>query len=97
MRVKLRVASSYVMRRSTQAPSHAPMGMAAAYWAGMRDIFYASTNDDALRFGSFDDSMILAELKKSSGQRSVPSRQIMRLEAVMVWEEYQNKSDRVPY
>lgn len=35
-----------------------PMCMAAAYWAGIKEIYYASTNEDALRYGDFDDSMI---------------------------------------
>jgi tRNA(Arg) A34 adenosine deaminase TadA len=74
-----------------------PMCMAAAYWAGIKNIFYASTNGDALEYGDFDDSMIYGEMKKPMAERSIPSKQIMREEAVQVWKKYKNKSDRVPY
>jgi tRNA(Arg) A34 adenosine deaminase TadA len=74
-----------------------PMCMAAAYWAGIGRIFYASTNADALAYGNFDDSMIYAELKKPTAERSIPTRQMMRDEAVEVWKKYQKKSDRVQY
>jgi guanine deaminase len=74
-----------------------PMCMAAAYWAGISTIFYAATNDDALKYGGFDDSMIYAELNKPTAKRSIPCRQIMRAEAVEVFKKYQKKTDRVPY
>ncbi len=74
-----------------------PMCMAAAYWAGIKTIYYASTNADALEYGDFDDSMIYGELKKPIGERSIPVRQMMRAEAVEVWKKYKAKEDRVPY
>ena len=74
-----------------------PMCMAAAYWAGIKAIYYASTNADALEYGNFDDSMIYLELNRPAAERSIPSRQIMRAEALEVWKKYQEKSDRVPY
>ena len=74
-----------------------PMCMAAAYWAGIKRVYYAARVEDALEYGGFDDSMIYAELKKPVGDRSIPSRQIMRAEAVEVWKKYAQKSDRVPY
>ncbi|TGE00087.1 nucleoside deaminase [Methylobacterium nonmethylotrophicum] len=74
-----------------------PMCMAAAYWAGISRIFYASTNEDALRHGNFDDSMIYEEIRKPVDQRKIPIRQIMRAEAVEVWKRYEAKDDRVPY
>lgn len=73
------------------------MCMAAAYWAGIKRIFYASTNEDALEYGDFDDSMIYGEMKKPMAERSIPSKQIMQAEAVDVWKKYKNKADRVPY
>ncbi|GJD64076.1 nucleoside deaminase [Methylobacterium frigidaeris] len=74
-----------------------PMCMAAAYWAGISRIFYASTNEDALRHGNFDDSMIYEEVRKPADQRKIPIRQIMRAEAIEVWKRYEAKDDRVPY
>lgn len=74
-----------------------PMCMAAAYWAGIKAIYYASTNADARLYGDFDDSLIYGEVSKPVEQRSIPTRQIMRAEAVEVWKKYQAKADRVRY
>ena len=74
-----------------------PMCMAAAYWAGVERVFYASTVADALEYGDFDDSMIYAEIRKPVGERSIACVQILREEAVEVWKKYKNKADRVPY
>jgi len=52
---------------------------------------------DALEYGDFDDSMIYGEIRKPMAERSIPSEQIMRTEAVEVWKKYKNKADRVPY
>ena len=74
-----------------------PMCAAAAYWAGIEKIFYAATVGDALEYGNFDDSMIYAELKKPTTQRSIPAEQILREEAVEVWKSYKNMAGRVQY
>ncbi len=74
-----------------------PMCMAAAYWAGIEAVYYGAQVEDALKYGDFDDSMIYAELKKPVGERSIPSKQMMRAEAVEVWKKYSEKADRVPY
>ena len=74
-----------------------PMCMAASYWAGIDRVFYASTNEDALEYGDFDDSMIYGELKKPVHDRSIRCEQIMQDEAVEVWKKYKNKAGRVPY
>jgi tRNA(Arg) A34 adenosine deaminase TadA len=74
-----------------------PMCMAAAYWAGIDRVFYASTNADALEYGDFDDSKIYSELRKPISERSIKCEQIMQPEAVEVWKKYKNKTDRVPY
>lgn len=74
-----------------------PMCAAAAYWAGIERVFYAATCEDARQYGDFDDTKIYAELRKPVGERSMPTRQIMRAEALEIWEKYQAKADRVPY
>ncbi|MCJ2087674.1 nucleoside deaminase [Methylobacterium sp. E-005] len=74
-----------------------PMCLAAAYWAGIKRIYYAAQVKDALEYGGFDDSMIYGELKKDVGDRSIPTQQMMREEAVEVWKKYAQKADRVPY
>ncbi len=74
-----------------------PMCMAASYWAGIERVFYASTNEDAFKYGDFDDTMIYGELRKPVHGRSIRCEQIMQEEAVEVWKKYKDKADRVPY
>jgi guanine deaminase len=74
-----------------------PMCAAAAYWAGIERIFFAATVGDALEYGNFDDSMIYAELKKPTTERSIPAQQILRDEALAVWKQYKNMPGRVQY
>lgn len=74
-----------------------PMCAAAAYWAGIKKIFYAATVGDALEYGNFDDTMIYNELKKPVTQRSIPAEQILREEAVEVWKKYKNMPGKVQY
>jgi tRNA(Arg) A34 adenosine deaminase TadA len=68
-----------------------PMCMAAAGWAGIREIYYASGVDDILRYGGFADRGGDGEVKTDGGQNSIAIRQIMRAEAVVVWKKYQEK------
>src|SRR5262249_52581389 len=68
-----------------------PMCMAAAGWAGIREIYYASCVDDILRYGGFGDSGYDGEVKTAGGENSITIRQIMQSEAVEVWKKYQEK------
>ena len=90
---------SFKLRNATLYTSAepCPMCMAAAYWAGIKAVYYAAQVEDALEYGGFDDSMIYSELKKNDEDRSIPTKQIMRAEAVEVWKKYAQKEDRVPY
>jgi guanine deaminase len=74
-----------------------PMCAAAGYWAGIDRIFYAATVGDALEYGNFDDSMIFAELKKPTTERSIPAQPLMREECVEVWKKYKNMPGRIQY
>jgi guanine deaminase len=74
-----------------------PMCAAAAYWAGIEKIYFAATVGDALEYGNFDDSMIYAELKKPTVERSIPAEQILRDEALEVWKQYAKMPGRVQY
>lgn len=74
-----------------------PMCAAAAYWAGIERIFFGATVDDALEYGGFDDGMIFAQLRHSTQNRTLPAGQMLRREAVAVWQKYKEKPDKVPY
>lgn len=92
-------AGSFKLKNATLYTSAepCPMCMAAAYWAGIERVYYGATNEDALKYGDFDDSMIYAELAKPTPKRSIHCTQMMQEEAVEVWKKYKNKPDRVPY
>lgn len=74
-----------------------PMCMATAYWAGLKDIVYGATCDDAKEYGDFDDSHIYKQLALPVQKRDIPTRQGLREEAVKVWKKYRDKPDKVHY
>jgi tRNA(Arg) A34 adenosine deaminase TadA len=74
-----------------------PMCLAAAYWAHIDKIYYASTIDDALEYGNFDDVDILSEVRKETGERKIAAAEFMRPEAVVVWKEFSQMPDRNHY
>ena len=74
-----------------------PMCLAACYWAGIEEIYYAATVDDACAYGNFDDRPIYEELALPKERRRVRLRQLLREEAVEVWKKYSRKKDRVQY
>lgn len=74
-----------------------PMCAAAAYWAGIGKIFYASTRLDALEYGNFDDQMIYCEINKPNRERSIPAIPMLRREALEVWKKYQRMPGRIQY
>lgn len=74
-----------------------PMCLAAAYWAHIKHIYYASTTEDALKYGEFADVDILNEIRKHPLQRRIPTLEMMRPEAVEVWKEFALMPDRAKY
>ena len=74
-----------------------PMCMATCYWAGIEQVFYAATVEDALEYGNFDDRPIYEQLALPKEQRSIKMTQMLQKEAVDVWKQYKAKPDKVPY
>jgi guanine deaminase len=74
-----------------------PMCLAAAYWAHIDHIFYASTIHDALHYGNFQDVGILEDIRKDSRDRRIKAVEMMRMEAVEVWKEFSQMPDRAHY
>jgi len=73
-----------------------PMCMGAIYWARPRKVYFANTRHDAAAIG-FDDSMIYEELALTMEERSIPLIGIGRHEALQVFEEWQQKTDKISY
>jgi guanine deaminase len=73
-----------------------PMCLGAIYWARPKAIYFANTRDDAARIG-FDDRAIYDEFSRAHSDRKIPMIQVLREEAQGVFQEWQNKSDKVLY
>ena len=74
-----------------------PMCMAACYWAGIEQVFYAASVDDAHAYGNFDDRPIYEQLALPAEKRSIKLTQMLRDEAVVVWKKYRAKPDKIRY
>ena len=73
-----------------------PMCLAAIYWAGIEKVYYAATRKDAAEIG-FADNYIYDEIAKKTNQRTIPSRQLMRSEALTVFETWENLEGKIRY
>jgi guanine deaminase len=67
------------------------MCMAAARWAEVDQIYYASTDEDVLTYGGFGSAE-----NETTRTRSIPTHQIMQAEAVAVWKKYRDRISRTP-
>ncbi len=73
-----------------------PMCLGAIYWARLDKLFYASTKDDAAA-ANFDDSHIYKEFALQKDERNLHSIQMMRDEAVKVFEEWIKSENKIAY
>ncbi|NJO43984.1 MAG: nucleoside deaminase [Cyanobacteria bacterium CRU_2_1] len=73
-----------------------PMCLGAIYWARPDRVYYANTKADAAEIG-FDDQFIYDELELPHEQRQLPMTQIMRDEALVAFQEWADRVDRVEY
>lgn len=73
-----------------------PMCLGAIYWSHLDKLYYAATKDDAAS-ADFDDSFIYKEFALPKEERSIPSVQMMREDAVKVFEEWVKSDSKIPY
>ena len=73
-----------------------PMCLGAIYWARLDKVYYANTKADAAEIG-FDDQLLYNELELPAGERHLPMIQIMRDEALVAFQEWADKIDKVEY
>ncbi len=74
-----------------------PMCLATAYWAGVDGIIYGALVEDSKKYGNFDDAFIYEQFAKPSEDRTIPQVNMLRPEAVEVWKEYSERTDKVDY
>lgn len=72
-----------------------PMCFSTAYWARLAKIYYAASYADYADL--FDDANIARDLTLPYEQRQVAMQQIMRPEAVKVWDEFRKLPDGARY
>ena len=73
-----------------------PMCLGAIYWSRIDKLYYAATKEDAAKAG-FDDSVIYKEIDLPKDKRSIPSIQLMREDAVKVFDDWNKSSNKTPY
>jgi tRNA(Arg) A34 adenosine deaminase TadA len=72
------------------------MCYSAIFWSRIDKIYYANTKEDAQKI-NFDDSLIYSELQQSINKRKIPMIQLMRKEALVAFELWDKKTDKVEY
>ncbi len=73
-----------------------PMCLGAIYWARPKVVYFANTRKDAADIG-FDDSMIYDEMNVCIEERKIPILPLGRIEALKVFQEWNNKTDKTEY
>jgi len=73
-----------------------PMCLAAAYWARLDAVYYGASAADAARAG-FDDAFLYDELRKSHGERTLPSTQLIGDEAWSSFAAWLASPNKVEY
>lgn len=73
-----------------------PMCLGAIYWARLDRIWYAATRADAAAAG-FQDEQLYNELVLPPPRRSIPAAQLLRDEALAVFEAWKASATRIDY
>ncbi|MCK5169217.1 MAG: nucleoside deaminase [Bacteroidales bacterium] len=73
-----------------------PMCLGAIYWARLDKLYFANTKKDAKEI-DFDDSFIYEELELPVEKRKIPTTQILRDEAIVAFNKWRDKADKVEY
>ena len=73
-----------------------PMCWASIYWAKLDKVYYALNQHDAANAG-FDDIFIYQELSKPMDKRKIPFFEIMRDDAKIIFDDWENKTDKIEY
>ncbi len=73
-----------------------PMCLGAIYWARLNKLYYGNTKKDAKDIG-FDDSFIYEELELPKEKRKIPTIQILNKEALVAFEKWRMKEDKIEY
>jgi len=73
-----------------------PMCLSAIYWARIDNLFFANTRNDAAKIG-FDDEFLYNEINLSIDKRSIPTKQMLREEALFAFKLWAEQEDKIEY
>lgn len=73
-----------------------PMCLSAAYWAGIKVIYYGNSRKDAASI-NFSDAFIYDEIPLDPSKRSIPSKQLKRDDALKAFRLWSEKEDKIEY
>jgi len=73
-----------------------PMCLGAIYWARPAKIYFANTKKDAAEI-NFDDDFIYKEIEIPSDRRSLPTVQLLRDEALVVFKKWSESTIKTEY
>lgn len=73
-----------------------PMCLGAIYWARLGALYFAANKEDAAHVG-FDDSFIYSELKLPVEQRSIPTYKLSMEDALVPFENWDHREDKIEY
>ncbi len=73
-----------------------PMCLGAIYWAHLDKIYYANNRKDAAQIG-FDDDFIYQEIPLQAADRAKPMEELLRDEALKVFDQWEQKGDKTEY
>ncbi len=73
-----------------------PMCLGAIYWARPEKVFFACTREDAADV-DFDDAFIYREMMAPVHERRIEMQQLLRAEALEVFDLWKNKPDKTLY
>ena len=73
-----------------------PMCLGAIYWARPAKVYFGATREDAAQIG-FDDQFIYEEIEKNHEHRQMKLANFLRDEALVVFQNWANKTDKIEY
>ncbi len=73
-----------------------PMCLSALYWAGVKRICFGNTKADAKAI-DFDDSFIYDQIELAREARSIKCDHFMRSHAIVAFNKWRDKTDKVEY
>lgn len=73
-----------------------PMCLSALYWAGVKRICFGNTKADAKAI-DFDDQFIYDQIELSREARSIKCDYFMRDQAIVAFNKWRDKTDKVEY